>query len=116
MTSRAHPELLFLAAAVLGGCGMAGNLMAKAGGRGPSLPPVPGEALEKRPDDGLTNPTHEKYVGQIVFASQQIDMKAPDESSFVSEFYADELIYGRAYLPHSLENEPVFVEGHAKPS
>lgn len=72
-------------------------------------------ALAPLPDEGMTNATHERFVGQIVFSSEPISNTAPDESRFASEFFADEPLYARAYLAHSVENEPVFVEGNSQP-
>lgn len=76
----------------------------------PAQPPLP-----VLPDDGITNATHQKFVGQIVFATQPIADAAPDETKLVSEFYADEWIYGRAYLTTSIENVAVFEDRSTKP-
>lgn len=72
-------------------------------------------ALAPLPDEGMTNATHERFVGQIVFSSEPISKTSPDEMRFAAEFFADEPLYARAYLPHSVENEPVFVEGDSQP-
>ncbi len=109
-------------ASLLAGCSIATGLLAKGGAKstsptsGAGMSATSGPVLDKQADDGMTSATHARYVGQIVFASQQIDAKAPDESQLFSEFHADELLYGRAYLPHSLVNEPVFADGSDKPS
>jgi hypothetical protein len=55
-------------------------------------------------DQGITNPTHEKYVNQIVWSNNRIKLENPDESSFKTKFNADEKIYGRFYLSESMQN------------
>jgi hypothetical protein len=74
-----------------------------------------GAQLPPLPDDGLTSETHKSFLGQIVFSTAQIAKDHPDESTLGAEFYADELIYGRAYLRQSIENVPVFEDGSDKP-
>lgn len=101
------------------GCSVATRMLARSGqsetsagtgsARGSAAAPA---AL---PDDGVTEDTHRAFVGQIVFAPHEIPREQPDAARFVSEFYADELIYGRAYLPHSLANELVYVAGSDRP-
>jgi hypothetical protein len=74
-----------------------------------------GAQLPALPDDGMTSEAHKSFVGQIVFSTAQIAKDNPDESALGAEFYADELIYGRAFLRQSIENVPVFEDGSDKP-
>ena len=49
-------------------------------------------------------PLHEKYVGQIVFSSQQLTPENTKESMFKTSFNIDEPIYGRVYIATSVKN------------
>lgn len=53
-------------------------------------------------------PLHEKYVGQIVFSSQQLTPENTKESMFKTSFNIDEPIYGRVYIPTSVKNYVVY--------
>lgn len=105
---------------LVSGCGVASKLLTRQSSQpvargSASSPGSASGAFEKRTDEGMTTPTHAAYVGQIVFSSRPIDRDNPDEAALVSEFYGDEVIYGRAYLPHSFENEPIYSEGSDRP-
>lgn len=113
------PILALLSAGLLAGCSVVtSRLLAKGADKAASSggSETGGKVLEKVADEGITNEMHAKYVGQIVFASREIERDSPDESTFAAEFYGDETIYGRAYLPHSLQNEPVYSEVSNEPS
>ncbi|MCP4179855.1 MAG: hypothetical protein GY756_19005, partial [bacterium] len=40
----------------------------------------------------------------IVWSKEKISYKYPDDSKFVSDFNADEYIFGRLYLNESVQN------------
>lgn len=65
-------------------------------------------------DKGMTNATHSKYVGQIVFSNSKISMDNPDESSFKNSFGISENLYGRLYMPKSVENYPIYSTSYLK--
>lgn len=56
-------------------------------------------------DDGITNPVHEKYAGQIVFSAKEISKDSPDESAFANSFSITSAIHFRIYLKSSIFNE-----------
>ena len=62
------------------------------------------QSVTKLDDMGITNATHKKYVGQIVWSSEKISFETPDETKFKTKFNAGEYIYGRYYLPESFQN------------
>lgn len=62
----------------------------------------------KGTDQGMSSSTHEKYVGQIVFAKSRISKDNPDESTFTNTFKANENLYGRVYMEYSASREPMF--------
>jgi phosphoenolpyruvate synthase/pyruvate phosphate dikinase len=59
-------------------------------------------------DNGITSDIHEKYIGKIMFAKDIIPATGANESDFVSEFGISDFIYGRLYMPHSVENYPIY--------
>ena len=59
-------------------------------------------------DNGITGDIHEKYVGKIMFAKDIIPGTGANESDFVSEFGISDYIYGRLYMPKSVENYPIY--------
>lgn len=98
--------------ATLAGCSM---LPRPHAGGGSTSGAAPAPALAKTPDEGMTSPTHARFVGQIVFANAQIDKANPDEAALVTELYADEPLYGRVFMPHSIRNHPVYASGSDAP-
>ncbi len=64
--------------------------------------------FRKGSDQGMSSATHEKYVGQIVFANSRISRDNPDESTFQNTFKANENLYGRVYMEYSASREPMF--------
>ena len=56
-------------------------------------------------DEGITSPTHEKYLSQFTFSNQTITREHTDDV-FKAEFGASEQIYMRVFLPHSVRNQP----------
>lgn len=66
------------------------------------------------PDAGISNETHLKYVGQIVWSNERISFQSPDESKFKTTFYCDEFILGRFYLPKSLQREIYALTGEIR--
>lgn len=56
-------------------------------------------------DEGMTNKTHEKYVGKIVFSASEILKDNPDESKFGNTFSISSPIYLRIFLKASIFNE-----------
>lgn len=56
-------------------------------------------------DEGITNPTHGKYIEKIVFSKTQIAKDDPNESAFTGEFNITTPIFARIYLKTSLFNE-----------
>lgn len=59
-------------------------------------------------DDGMTSEIHTKYSGKIMFARDIIPTKGADESNFVNTFGISDFIYGRLYMPKSVENYPIY--------
>ena len=59
-------------------------------------------------DDGMTSEIHTKYVGKIMFAKDIIPTTGAIESDFVGEFGISDYIYGRLYMPKSIENYPIY--------
>jgi hypothetical protein len=57
--------------------------------------------------EGITGPLHEKYMGQIVFASEKLTRTLP-ESSFKTTFTLGEPIYCRAYIPRGIGDYYVY--------
>lgn len=60
------------------------------------------------PDQGISSPTHERYLGKIMFSNERISKDNPDESKFKERFKADEPLYGRYYYAKSAANTPVY--------
>lgn len=105
-------SLLVIGTLSVPGCTVARSLLHRPGPRdaastAASATAAAGDAPPRLPDDGMTSELHRAFQGQIVFSTAEIPKDGADESALGAEFYADELIYGRAYLPHSVENEPV---------
>jgi hypothetical protein len=69
------------------------------------------------PDMGITGPTHEKYVGKMVFAHEVMPRGKEDESKFITNYTLGEDLYYRYYLSKSIynllvsQNKLVSVEG-----
>jgi hypothetical protein len=59
-------------------------------------------------DIGPTSDLHKKYNGQIVFSTYKIPMDNPQESSLQSTFKLSDNIYGRVFMPMSVENYPLY--------
>ena len=62
--------------------------------------------LDLMPDDGLENPVHEQYAGQIVFAKKRdiMDLNAEQPDKFTNSFKLTDEIHFRVYLNMSLRN------------
>lgn len=58
------------------------------------------------PNDGITSPSHKKYMNKIVFTSSLAPLKfgAEVESGFVNKFELGQPIFFRVYLDNSLFN------------
>ena len=54
--------------------------------------------------DPPASPLHDKYVGKLVFSSQQLTPEATKETMFKNSFAIDEPIYARVYLAHAVPN------------
>jgi hypothetical protein len=54
-------------------------------------------------DQGITSQLHRANVGRIVWARERISFEAQDRVTPVREFTVADQLYGRAYLPKSLE-------------
>jgi len=63
------------------------------------------DAQAAPPDQGMTSAVHKARVGTIVFAPSAVSMKAPATGRFKTRFDWPQMIYGRAFLPHSLAVE-----------
>ena len=59
-------------------------------------------------DIGMTNEIHKKYAGKIVFAKDKIGMDIQNEANFIDTFGVSDYIYGRVYMPKSVENYPIY--------
>lgn len=55
-------------------------------------------------DQGIVNNIHDKYKGEIVWSDEKIDLNNPNESTFKKTFTTDDWLYGRMYLPQSMQN------------
>jgi hypothetical protein len=62
--------------------------------------------VQEKKTDGITSPSHQKYMNKIVFASEDASMAAAKEieSNFKTEFIVGQPIYFRAYFDNSLMN------------
>ena len=60
------------------------------------------------PDQGITSPIHQKYLNQIVLATQPILLDNINEASFKKKFNVGETIYGRIFLPKGVNTYQVF--------
>lgn len=63
-------------------------------------------AIQDRPNNGMSGPIHEKYVGKIVFAKSEeaIEFQKEIESQFVTEANLGDVIRYRVYMDNSLVN------------
>lgn len=59
-------------------------------------------------DQGITGEIHKNHIGEIVFATDKIPLEGASQSSFKRSFYLSENIYGRVYMPKSVENYPLY--------
>ena len=68
-------------------------------------------------DNGITSPTQEKYLRNLVFSSTPFEKGKDNESDFKTEFTFNDNIYFRAYMPHSIYNHPIFAfpKGYESP-
>jgi hypothetical protein len=62
-------------------------------------PPLPA------PDQGITSPTHQKYVKKIVFTKVDQPMAQINEAGFTNEFKLGDLLYYRVFLEKSSVNQ-----------
>ena len=62
--------------------------------------------LQDRPNNGVSGPVHEKYMGKIVFAKSEeaIEFQKEIENQFVTEAAIGEVIRYRVYMDNSLIN------------
>lgn len=54
--------------------------------------------------DAPSSPLHDKYVGKLVFANQQLTPENTKEALFKGSFNIDEPIYARVYIPTAVKN------------
>lgn len=59
-------------------------------------------------DVGMTSEIHTKHVGKIMFSKEKIAKENADESKFSNSYSTSENIYGRVYMPKSVENYPTY--------
>ena len=59
-------------------------------------------------DDGMTSEIHKKHSGEIVFSKNKIPMEVASEDAFSSSFNLSDNIYGRVFMPKSVENYPIY--------
>lgn len=75
--------------------------------------------IQDTPNNGISGPLHEKYMGKIVFAKSEaaIDFQKEIESEFVTEATLGDVIRYRVYMDNSLVNYlkgNKFVETHGR--
>ncbi|MBW2734200.1 MAG: hypothetical protein JRH20_17565 [Deltaproteobacteria bacterium] len=62
-------------------------------------------------DQGATSATHRKNMGTILFASKEVPFRNPKSAGFRSAFSGKDSIYGRVFVPRSIQNTPVYQGG-----
>lgn len=56
-------------------------------------------------DNGISSPTHTKYLKKIVFSKSEIVKSQENEANFTNTFALTDNIYSRVYLEKSIRNE-----------
>ncbi|MDP2386976.1 MAG: hypothetical protein Q8M29_11430 [Bacteroidota bacterium] len=57
------------------------------------------------PDNGISSPTHTKYLKKIVFSKSEIVKAQENEANFTNTFNVTDNIYSRVFIEKSIKNE-----------